>query len=109
MEENSFDIVIAGGGVAGVLAASKINEQNSNLSILLIEKEAALGGRVRSPVNEKGNFSYGFNCLSSTLYEYLNNCVKKDPEADDLSSLTTKSSRVCRDCFREEGFPFLSK
>lgn len=41
-----YDIIIIGGGIAGVYSLYQIHKKNPNLKVLLIEKESYLGGRV---------------------------------------------------------------
>ena len=41
-----YDIIIIGGGIAGLYIAYELNKRSSKLKILLIEKENYLGGRV---------------------------------------------------------------
>ena len=39
------DIIMIGGGISSLYAAYKLLQKNPDLSILLLEKEARLGGR----------------------------------------------------------------
>ena len=41
-----YDIIIIGGGISGIYTAYKINKTHPNKTILLLEKESTLGGRV---------------------------------------------------------------
>lgn len=77
--EQHFDIIVAGGGIAGCLAAARLADANPNLKILLLDKEQWLGGRLRSTGK---SWSHGFNSISPQLYEFVNQSIKADPEAD---------------------------
>ena len=57
--EEKFDVIIAGGGIAGVLAATRINEVNPNARILLLEKEPRLGGRLKSTSKDDNRWGQG--------------------------------------------------
>ena len=46
MKPLSFDVVVAGGGPAGVAAA--LSASRSGARVLLVEREAGLGGNVRA-------------------------------------------------------------
>ena len=46
MKTRSFDVVVAGGGPAGVAAA--VSASRSGARVLLVEREAGLGGNVRA-------------------------------------------------------------
>jgi monoamine oxidase len=46
-----YDIIIIGGGIAGVYATYKIHKKNPAVKVLLIEKENQLGGRVHTFTN----------------------------------------------------------
>lgn len=89
----SFDVVIAGGGVTGLLAASRLSQANPQLKIALIEKEGELGGRLRSTAAPTGPFSYGLNAISPTLYDFWNQTLKNDPEAPDLPGVVSERQK----------------
>ena len=46
-----YDIIIIGGGIAGVYSAYKIHKKNPQTKVLLIEKENRLGGRIHTFTN----------------------------------------------------------
>ena len=46
MKTRSFDVVVAGGGPAGVAAA--VSASRSGARVLLVEREAGMGGNVRA-------------------------------------------------------------
>lgn len=46
--ENIYDIIILGGGIAGLYSAYKLSKRSPTTKILLLEKENVLGGRVKT-------------------------------------------------------------
>ncbi len=90
----SFDIIIAGGGLAGILAAKRISQAHPTARIALLEKEPHLGGRaITGGVSEK--YGYGLLGVTPRLYEFWNQALKSDPEAEDLPALmNTRISRA---------------
>ncbi len=64
-----YDVIVAGGGISGVMAAAKIAALNPNARILLIEKEAALGGRLRQSTAEQPRPGYGLSAVSDQLFD----------------------------------------
>lgn len=89
----TYDVVIAGGGTAGVILANRIKAQNPNASILVAEKESALGGRVRSIDSEHSHWNYGLNSISKKLYDFLNQTLKTQAFESDIEDYhaSTKS------------------
>lgn len=81
-----FDVMIAGAGIAGLLAAHKICTTSPNLRVALLEKEPCLGGRMVMG-GQSSQYGYGFHSVTPRLYEFWNQALKSDPEADDLPSL----------------------
>ena len=82
--ENSYDVIIAGGGLAGILAAVKLHQAQPDLSILLLEKEAQLGGRLRRQDVANNQWNYGFYAIHAALFDEWDQLLKTDPEAPDL-------------------------
>ena len=46
MSKNTYDIIIIGGGIAGLYTAYRAIKRNPNRKILILEKEYRLGGRI---------------------------------------------------------------
>lgn len=92
-EAPHFDAIIAGGGISGLLVAHRYCLANPERKVLVIEKESRTGGRLVSlDGDERGS---GFNAITPRLYEFLNQAIKHDPEADDLPTLVSgKQSRT---------------
>jgi flavin-dependent dehydrogenase len=60
-DEQIYDIIVAGGGLSGCLAAARLAHAHPATRILLIEKEATLGGRLRSSQPELRLRGYGLS------------------------------------------------
>jgi len=55
-----YDIIIIGGGIAGLYSAYKLLNENNTLKILILEKENRLGGRIHTVYDQKmGNMEAG--------------------------------------------------
>jgi len=72
------EVVVVGGGLAGLVAARKLAEANE--SVTLFERESTLGGRVRSEHEDGFTFDRGFQVLF-TSYP----AVKQELALDALS------------------------
>ena len=74
--ENIFDIIILGGGIAGLYSAHKIAKSHPNKTMLILEKDNVLGGRIKTYKDDKmqveagaGRFHDGHKKLLSLLGE----------------------------------------
>lgn len=85
--EDIFDIVLVGAGMSGSLMASRIHQQHPEWKILLLEKEASPGGRLRATKRDQGLWSYGLDSLSDELFDFLDQSLKADPETRPLDEL----------------------
>lgn len=90
---SAFDVIVAGGGIAGLLSAHKICTASPELRVVLLEKEPRVGGRMVTG-GQASEYGYGFHSVTPRLYEFWNQALKSDPEADDLPSLI--NSRLTR-------------
>jgi glycine/D-amino acid oxidase-like deaminating enzyme len=73
----TFDVVIAGGGMSGVLAAVHLIDPNKNMSIHVLEAEKVCGGRLRSSRQDHGRWGFGLNSLAPGLVEFMTASMKK--------------------------------
>lgn len=89
----TYDIIIAGGGVSGILLANRVALQNPEQRVLLIEKESYIGGRIRDTDPESSRWSYGLNRVSPELYEFLQQTIRGVSHADDLEEFHRGSSK----------------
>jgi glycine/D-amino acid oxidase-like deaminating enzyme len=85
-----FDVIIAGGGIAGILTARKIHDAFPQKSILILEKERHLGGRAITGGTKHDRYGYGLNGLSPRLYDYWNETLKSDPDSEDLPAFMSE-------------------
>lgn len=86
----AYDVIIAGGGVAGVLTAARLAMARPELKIALLERETTLGGRLRAAATSERAFGYGLNGISDGLFEYWAQTLKQDPEGPDLATLVPR-------------------
>lgn len=80
-------MVVAGGGIAGVLTAARLAAAHPERRIVILEKEGILGGRLRGTAPDRRQYSYGLNAISDSLFDVLNKTLKADPEAADLEEI----------------------
>ena len=85
-----FDVIIAGAGISGLLVAHRYCNENPDGKVLIIEKESRAGGRLGTiDGDSRGS---GFNAITPRLYEFWNQAIKHDPEADDLPTIISGSN-----------------
>jgi len=85
--EKAYDIIVAGGGAAGVLAAARLALANPKLKIVVLEKEAHLGGRLKSTAATERTYGYGLNAVSDQLFEFWNETLNQAGAETVLSEL----------------------
>jgi predicted NAD/FAD-dependent oxidoreductase len=85
--EKAYDIIVAGGGAAGVLAAARLATANPKLKIIVLEKEAHLGGRLKSTTATERTYGYGLNAVSDQLFEFWSETLKQAGTDVNLSEL----------------------
>lgn len=88
-----FDLIIAGAGISGLLVAHRYCTANPEGKVVILEKESRAGGRLGTlDGDSRGS---GFNAITPRLYEFWNQALKHDPEADDLPTIVNgKQSRT---------------
>lgn len=85
--EKAYDIIVAGGGPSGVLAAARMALANPELKILVLEKESFLGGRLKSTAASDKVYGYGLNAVSPQLFEFWNETIRQPDRESDLSAI----------------------
>ena len=87
-DPKEFNVIIAGGGVSGLLLAHRLCHTDPQVKVLIVERESRCGGRLASLDGEQRG--HGFNAVTPRLYEFWNQSLKQDPEGDDLPSLVNQ-------------------
>lgn len=67
--EQVWPIIIAGGGIAGILCALRLALENPSLKILLLEKGPRLGGRLASEQKHHHDIPVGLSAISARLVD----------------------------------------
>ena len=88
-----YDVIIAGAGISGLLVAHRYCHNNPDRKVLILEKDSRAGGRLGTLNGDSRG--HGFNSITPRLYEFWNQAIKHDPEADDLPTMVHgKQSRT---------------
>ena len=82
--ENSYDIIVVGGGPAGLYFAWKIAEKNSALSVLVIEKHNRPGGYAHSFKRKGCVFDSAVRIVAGAEGRGLLSDLLKDMKITDL-------------------------
>ena len=91
--DKTYDIAIAGAGLAGLLSATRLRQIYPAAKILLIEKEAHLGGRLRTPDAGLNLGTGGLHYISQDLLEFLNRTLLGCARGEDDLSLPQRASQ----------------
>ncbi len=84
----AFHVIIAGAGISGVLVAHRYCATNPDAKVLILEKDNRAGGRLGTLAGDSRGM--GFNTVTPRLYDFWNQAIKQDPEADDLPTLVSE-------------------
>jgi len=83
-----YDVLIAGGGTAGILTAARLAAAHPGLSIALLEQGRTLGGRMRTSSPDDQVHGYGLSAGSDDLFGVWQQALKDlGANADDLAAL----------------------
>lgn len=69
--EDSCDVIIAGSGLAGLLALSRLSREKPDWTFALLEREPWHGGRMRPSLESEGSRSCGLQSASAELYDFV--------------------------------------
>ena len=83
MEQAKYDVLIAGAGIAGILAALRLRSMRPNISILMLERLSICGGKLRSSFDHPKDWGIGFNAMTQDLYEFLLHSLPMDPDREE--------------------------
>ena len=84
-EYASFDLLVAGGGISGVLVAHRIKQLFPSLRLAVVEKESQLGGRLRATDWKQGHWGCGLNFVSKDLADFIERALAANPDSEALS------------------------
>ncbi len=90
-------VVVVGGGIAGLAAATGLAERG--VPVTLVEREATLGGRVRSwpvplPDGSSASMSRGFHAFFRQYYNLRELLRRTDPALEHLRAVTDYPLRL---------------
>ncbi|RZA20617.1 MAG: hypothetical protein EOP10_17805 [Proteobacteria bacterium] len=68
---DSCDVIIAGSGMAGLLALSRLSRERPDWTFTVLEREPWHGGRMRPSLGSEGSRSCGLQTASTDLYRYV--------------------------------------
>lgn len=89
-DDKVYDVIIAGAGVAGVLAAARISQDCPRAQVLLLEQRPELGGRLRSSHSVQQEWTSGLCAVSKVLYDFINLILKENPTSEDLPTVINR-------------------
>ena len=83
------DVIIAGSGLAGLLALSRLSRERPEWTFALLEREPWHGGRMRPSLQSEGSRSCGLQSASSELYDFILATVGAEKAAQSVRPLTS--------------------
>lgn len=88
-EENSYDIAIVGGGLAGVLVANRLHSSFKG-SVILLDNHPTLGGKARPSSWETKQWAPYASLVSEKLYNFIANLLQSDPSLQQEETFSFK-------------------
>ena len=76
MMTETADLIIAGAGLAGLLSLRHLSEKFPTWTIVLLEREEQIGGRLRA--SRDGNWSCGLQGIGADLFDYISPLLAPD-------------------------------
>ena len=92
-EENSYDIAIVGGGLAGALVANRLHSSFKG-SVILLDNHPTLGGKARSSSWETKQWAPHANVVSEKLYNFIANLLQSDPSLRQEETFSFKPGNL---------------
>ena len=74
-KKETFDVIIAGGGLAGCLVAARLASSKPQAKLALFEKSFVFGGRALGVSWQDKFWGCGMNSLSNKLSEFIKNTI----------------------------------
>lgn len=103
-QAQQYDVIIVGGGIAGLAAAEQLNDQK----VLLLEKESRLGGRVQSRKFESVYYELGaYSAYPKSMLEFEFEPSTLIPGSDSIGMLLNGKVMFCAaplECMYKAGF-----
>jgi hypothetical protein len=93
-KDNNYDILIAGGGLSGLLALTRFRQIHPSARIVLIEKEQRLGGRLRTADGKENIGAGGLHYVSKHLYDFLNRTLLGCARGEDEFNLPNDKPHI---------------
>lgn len=87
--EDSCDVIIAGSGLAGLLALSKMSREKPDWTFTLLEREPWHGGRMRPSLEAEGSRSTGLQAASAELYDFIRETVGAEKAEEVIRPMKT--------------------
>lgn len=78
-KEQSFDIIVAGAGITGILAANRLCQTLPDSKVLLLDKAPRPGGRALSPSGDE-DWGYGLNFVSQKVLSFIEHSYSLEPD-----------------------------
>ena len=103
---NIYDIIIIGGGIAGLNCAYKISELTPNYKILLLDERKYLGGRILTYYDKDIHYELGagrFNTIHKNLLTLINkfNLTKIEIASDNDTKYLDSSKILTKNLFNK--------
>lgn len=79
----NYDVIIVGGGIAGILTATRLLLNHPNKSFLILEQSPYAGGRLKSSIPNENIWATGMSAMTDKLLSFITNTLHAFPEACD--------------------------
>lgn len=86
---DSSDVIIAGSGMAGLLALSRLSREKPEWNFIVVEREPWHGGRMRPSLQAEGSRSCGLQTASTDLYQFTLDTLQRANDSELVRPLRT--------------------